>query len=807
MKQNIFAVSLGLLIFSGIASLGSSEISAQSPADNTRFPYFTDVESSHPNFFAITSLMQKGIINGYSDGSFQADKPVSRAETLKILLLGSQIDAPEISGISNQSEIFIDIDNSQWYARYVQEAKKREIVKGRGDSGKFFPADTVNKAEALKMLLLVNGQALSDPSEKPYNDIEISDWFSGYFSQAQSRKLFNESQAQNVFPAKTLTRGDLVEMMYRYQRYEDQTKFSGILNPAGTEVPEKMTPIETDAWDGITLDKKIIPLFRKGEIHTISGKISGTSDTVSIIVTNSLGESSKFSGDSRDGKFSIPVFFKDTGPIQIGILKGLSGSYITYQAEVFSGTADSQNAESSSSPENFTARHILGQIFLEWDDTKNDIFHIQIRQNERVKNLYINGENSATIPHSALTGFQTGTLQVFIRGSVSDDSSSLSLSQKFSNITESSQLEISVFERFTETVDREIEITSATYEYDNTISVQGKFSGDIQIGKGYVLSTGEELFEKDLNISGKNFSLTFRPKTKDFYVVEISDIGGRALAVLPIAPRGIFPVIPNSFDVKAETLTKISELDALRRINTFRRKYNRNSLKSDTVISELALIRAEDMNTRNYFSHHTPAGKTVNDFRSDLGVTVPLSENIAIHSDSGLDATYSLEFSPTHRKNLLDENISRVGIGMEERPDGSIILVQLFAGEKVTETVIADLQSEISGIIQSKNSTLTESTVLQKMTQQWAHIMADKKTAKFSYDSGEDWDTLLKNYKIQRTSNVFIGSFPSQEQLSAFIADEPEKFAEIFSPQKKTFAASISVSDEGTLFLCMVGEE
>ena len=500
MKKILFSLLL-LCIFSGI-----SEISAQNTV-NTRFPYFSDVQSSHKNFFAITDLMQRGVINGYADGTFQPDKPVSRAETLKILLLGSQINAPKLTLSQKKSEIFSDVENTEWYARYVQEAKKRKIVKGRGDSGKFFPADTVNKAEALKMLLLVNRQKISDAHEKPYNDVEISDWFSGYFMQAQEKKLFDQSSSQNVHPAQTLTRGDLVEMMYRYQQQKLKREFSGIIDPAGTQHPEILPAIEKDAWDGILLDKNLIPVFRKGEITEISGKIfpANSSDTVSLIVTNAEGKSFTFSGDSRDGKFSIPVFFKETGDIQIGILKGKSGTYITYSGKVFSGIAD-DSSEISSPPENFVAKHYLGKLLLMWDKNGNDVFHIQFRQNERVKNIYVNRKNSVLVPTSVFEGFKQGEIQVFIRGAKASDFSSLNLITKFSD---PQKIKISVFERFTETISDDIEILSANYEYDNTISVKGRIkksknsgNAQVQFGKGYVLNTQEELFEKKLEISG-----------------------------------------------------------------------------------------------------------------------------------------------------------------------------------------------------------------------------------------------------------------------------------------------------------------
>ena len=770
-----------------------------------RFPYFSDVKSSHPNFFAITELMQGGVINGYADGTFQPDKSVSRAETLKILLLGSKISVD-----TNQKISFSDVPTDQWFAPYVGKAKDLGIVKGRGGSGKFFPEDTVNKAEALKMLLLVNKKPPQVSDTKSYADVDVESWFAGYFEEAQKRKLFDVSRTEGVNPAQTLTRGDLAEMMYRYRQFDDQNNFSGMILSKGTVTPEKSQNIPADSWEGVTLDEDLNPVFRKGEIFNFEGKISGNADIVSVILTDESGSVAKFSGEVSGGNFSIPVFFETVGKVQIGILLGKSGSYMSYEGEVFGNVLDEEKSEKFSAPENFSAKHYLGKLLLSWDskgDSKHQLFHIQFRQNEVVKNIFVQGKNSALVPTSVFNNFSTGKIQVFIRSAKTKTSASFPLTTPFSD---TKKITFSAFTRFTETLNEDdIKISEATYEYDDTIVIRGKISGNLQTEKAFVLNTKEELFEKKLSFSGSDgsFSLEFSPQKKDFLVIEISDAGGKALAVLPFAPRGMFPILPNDFDKKAETLTKISELDTLRRINTFRKQHNRGVLKSDAVISELALIRAEDMKKRNYFSHTTPAGKTVNDFRIDLGVKVPLSENIAIHSESGLDAAYSLEFSPTHRQNLLDTNISRVGIGMEQKEDGSIILVQLFAGEKITESVLLDLQKKMNNEIQQKNSALQQSTVLQKMTQQWATIMAKKKSDQFEYDSGEKWDDLLTNYKIQRTSNVFIGSFPSQEVLSDFIQNKSEKFADIFSSAKKTFAISLAVSDEGMIFLCMVGEE
>ncbi len=72
---------------------------------SSQVPPFDDVPGSHRDFAEIEHLRKQGVIRGFSDGSFRPDQPVTRAEALKILLLCFQIplvdaDATLFSDIS-----------------------------------------------------------------------------------------------------------------------------------------------------------------------------------------------------------------------------------------------------------------------------------------------------------------------------------------------------------------------------------------------------------------------------------------------------------------------------------------------------------------------------------------------------------------------------------------------------------------------------------------------------------------------------------------------------------------------------------
>ncbi len=170
-----------------------------------------DVSSGHPNFEAINYLYENGVIEGYSDNTFRPAQAVNRAEALKILLLGSDIFVPNLQ----PQEVFPDVMHDAWYGKYVNKAKNLGVVKGDDGTGMFRPGDTVNLAEALKMLLKTNNTDLPSPSSNPYWDVSTSAWFAPYFEYARLGELLDQSSNENVYPATPVTRALLAELMYR----------------------------------------------------------------------------------------------------------------------------------------------------------------------------------------------------------------------------------------------------------------------------------------------------------------------------------------------------------------------------------------------------------------------------------------------------------------------------------------------------------------------------------------------------------------------------------------------------------------
>ncbi len=107
------------------------------------FADFSDIEYSWYRD-SIETLANEKVIGGYGDGTFWPEKPITRAEILKIIL---QVSGNGI-GETPLKKCFPDVSVNMWYHGYICRAAELSITKGFSD-GKFRPNDTVTTLEAL----------------------------------------------------------------------------------------------------------------------------------------------------------------------------------------------------------------------------------------------------------------------------------------------------------------------------------------------------------------------------------------------------------------------------------------------------------------------------------------------------------------------------------------------------------------------------------------------------------------------------------------------------------------------------------
>lgn len=166
---------------------------------------FPDLEHSFYRYSdAITYLKNKDVLGGYPDGTFRPRDTINRAELLKIVFKGRSDVVP----VSRRC--FSDVSPNEWYAPYVCAAKNRGIVSGY-KNGTFKPAEPVNFAEAIKIVLNAYGH---DVTESPG-----SDWYKPYAVELERLEILPQ---HSYVPWQPLTRERAADLLWRVLRQEDE---------------------------------------------------------------------------------------------------------------------------------------------------------------------------------------------------------------------------------------------------------------------------------------------------------------------------------------------------------------------------------------------------------------------------------------------------------------------------------------------------------------------------------------------------------------------------------------------------------
>jgi hypothetical protein len=109
---------------------------------------FTDVRSGHTFYAYVETAVSHGVISGYSDKTFRSYDYVTRAQVAKILALANAWGNPGGPTVS-----LCDVPRSHWAWSYVQSAVERGVFTGYGD-GCFYPDSYATRAQLAKVLAL-----------------------------------------------------------------------------------------------------------------------------------------------------------------------------------------------------------------------------------------------------------------------------------------------------------------------------------------------------------------------------------------------------------------------------------------------------------------------------------------------------------------------------------------------------------------------------------------------------------------------------------------------------------------------------
>jgi hypothetical protein len=168
---------------------------------------FADVPPSHWAYAFVYRLACERVVSGYDDQTFRPDRPTTRAQLAKMLVLanGWTLVNPQLPSYS-------DVPPTNPFFTYVETATARRIVAGY-DSGLFRPTRPVTRAQVAKMLALSQGWKAVQSGGATLCDVPRSHWAWPYVQAAVQHGVFT-GYGDNCFrPDLPATRAQLSKVL------------------------------------------------------------------------------------------------------------------------------------------------------------------------------------------------------------------------------------------------------------------------------------------------------------------------------------------------------------------------------------------------------------------------------------------------------------------------------------------------------------------------------------------------------------------------------------------------------------------
>ncbi|WP_435922131.1 S-layer homology domain-containing protein [Paenibacillus sp. DYY-L-2] len=180
---------------------------SEKPSSNPTKTY-PDVER-HWASEAMMRLSERGIMEGYGDGTFKPDRMMTRAEFITVVsrLLG-------LNGKAAKS-VYTDVAEGAWYSRYVNGMVEAGIVSGFED-GTFRPEQKMTREQVWVILYRAfkNNLPQKEQSERIFTDTnEISPWANEAISALIASGVVSGYPDGTLKPKETITRAEAAALL------------------------------------------------------------------------------------------------------------------------------------------------------------------------------------------------------------------------------------------------------------------------------------------------------------------------------------------------------------------------------------------------------------------------------------------------------------------------------------------------------------------------------------------------------------------------------------------------------------------
>lgn len=192
----------------------------------------------------ITQAIGAGIINGYPDGLFKPDSPVSRAEFIHMI--------NAVLGNNGTATInFSDTPKSEWYYTDVTKAVAAGYVNGYS-GGTFQPNSTISRQEAVVILARVVPTYGKGNSLSKFGDAgKVADWARESFQRIYGKGYIGAYDDAKLHPEDKMTRAQAAKIICDIMSKETIVKTDPSISATGSTLSGSIYS------NGVTLTKSL----------------------------------------------------------------------------------------------------------------------------------------------------------------------------------------------------------------------------------------------------------------------------------------------------------------------------------------------------------------------------------------------------------------------------------------------------------------------------------------------------------------------------------------------------------------------
>ena len=166
---------------------------------------FSDVQPGDTFYPYVRCLACRGIVSGYSDGTFHPNDNVTRGQLSKIVANAAGLNEPV------EGQTFSDVPPGYTFYEYIERLARRGFISGYSD-GTFRPANPATRGQICK--IVANTAGYNEPvSGQRFTDVPPTHTFYEYIERMASRDIVNGYSDGTFRPQNNATRGQVSKIV------------------------------------------------------------------------------------------------------------------------------------------------------------------------------------------------------------------------------------------------------------------------------------------------------------------------------------------------------------------------------------------------------------------------------------------------------------------------------------------------------------------------------------------------------------------------------------------------------------------